>query len=238
MDLKDLSESYKYRTELHCHTDPVSACSIIPASDAVKLYSQNGSVNTLTITNHLTEAHKAGRTAEELAEYYLSDYFIALDTSKTLGINVALGAEIRFRGTINDYLIYGICPDDIEKLIYYVDTDIETFYREFKNSRNVILHAHPFRNKMEPTPLGSVDGIEVFNMHHSHNSRVAVAADFAREHNIPISGGTDFHGDSKEGACLMCTKDPMRDSYDIAEAIKSRDILFEIYGNKVVPYTF
>lgn len=235
MNMNEIFKDYKYRTELHAHTNPVSSCGKFPADEVVKTYVDLG-VNTLVITNHMTEKHLVGRTESELAEYYLSDYYKALEAAKGTGMNVALGVEIRFTGTINDYLVYGVCQNDIEKMISYVKKDIQTFYTEFHSSKNVILHAHPFRSNMEPTPIGYVDGVEAFNCHPGHNSRIPFACRLARANGLLVSGGSDYHEQGRDGTCITLTRNELRDSYDVAEAIRSRDILFDLFGHVVVPY--
>lgn len=238
MNIKDITQEYKYRCELHAHSNPVSKCGKFPASEVVEIYS-GLDCDTLVLTNHLSVKHKAlFPTVSEVAEYYLSDYYKATEAARNTDMTVALGVEIRFVDTNNDYLVYGVSPDDIEKLIYYVNTDIHTFYREFKNDKNVILQAHPFRNDMEPTPIGSVDGVETFNCHPGHNSRIPYACRLANENGMLVSGGSDFHESGRHGTCITRTKYKLRDSYDVAEAIKSRDFVFDVFGHIVFPYNY
>ncbi len=237
MDFKEIIKEYKYSTELHAHSFPVSGCGKFPAEEVVKTY-LSAPTDTLTITNHLNEHQLVGRTNSELAEYYLSDYYKALEAATGTGLNVALGVEIRFTGVFDDFLVYGISPEDVERMIPYIQTDIHTFYRELKNDRNVILHAHPFRSRMSPTPIGSVDGIETFNTHPGHNSAIALACKLAKKHDFLVSGGSDYHEEGRHATCLMRTKALLRDSYDIAEAIKSRDIIFDLSGHIVIPYLY
>ncbi len=238
MDFKDLVSQYSYKTELHSHTYPVSACGQVLAEDSVKVHLDAG-VSTLTITNHLTDYHLVGRTNAEVAEYYLSDYYKALEAAKGTELCVALGCELRFVGDRNDYLVYGICPDDIERIVSYIPRSIQEFYTDFKNDKNVIIHAHPRRANMDPTPYGYVDGLEVFNMHPGLEAKIVYTAREAKDRDMLVTGGSDFHvcgAANKQANCLMRTKQKLRDSYDIAEAIKSRDIIFDIYGNIVLPY--
>ncbi len=237
MNFKNITQEYKYSTELHAHSKPVSSCGKFLPEEVVATYLTT-KANTLTLTNHLTEHHMVNRTSTELAEFYLADYYKALEAAKNTHLCVALGVEIRFTGTHNDYLVYGISPDDIEKMISYIHTDIATFYKEFKNDRNVIIHAHPFRNGMEETPIGFVDGVETFNTHPGHNSRIALACRLASEHGLTVSGGSDYHEEGRHATCLMRTRELLRDSYDIAEAIKSRDVIFDVSGHIVIPYLY
>jgi hypothetical protein len=129
-----------------------------------------------------------------------------------------------------------------DEILHDVETippeKLHEFYKDFKNDKNVIIHAHPFRNNMCPTPLGSVDGIETFNNHPAHNSRIGLATRFAKEAELLVSGGSDFHDPDRAGLCITRTKYKLEDSYHIAEAIKSRDIIFDMSGHIVIPYIY
>ncbi len=234
MNMCEYISDYKYKTELHAHTSPASSCADFSPEEVVKTYIDAG-VDTLVLTNHLV--YDPYIKVREYAQMYLRDFERARAAANGR-INIILGAEIRFAGSTNDYLVYGITSDDIERIIYQLGTDIETFYKSFKSNKNVIIQAHPFRDYMQPTPVGSVDGVETFNMHINHNSRVARACKFARENNMLITGGSDYHHKNHEASCLMRTKSILADSFEVAEAIKSRDIVLDVGGHAVLPYAF
>lgn len=233
-DYSSLVQAYPHRTELHAHTFPISSCAYVPAAETVRRYRDAG-CDAVVITNHLYPAKWTAGNPTELAALYLSDYEAA---KKAAGndLTVILGVEIAFPESPNDYLVYGVSPEDIEYFVTLVPYGIENFYKKAKNDRNVILQAHPFRKNMVLAPLDAIDGIEVFNMHPSHNSAVGVAAKFARENNLLICGGSDFHYQNDEALCLVRTTDKLRDSYDVAEMIKSKNFLFDVSGNLILPY--
>lgn len=235
MNIPDLKELYPYKTELHAHTNPISPCGKLNADIVTEIYAASG-VHSLVIANHLGPKQYNIRSEAELCRDFLADYETAVKAAEGKDIDVIFAAEIHFLGTNNDYLVFGICPDDIERLVSYVPTNIKKFYTEFKNDKNLIIHAHPFRDKMDDVPLGYVDGIEVFNLHVAHNSRIATAAHFARENDLLVTGGSDFHDPGKQSLCLMRTRERLRDSYDVARAIKSRDVIFDSFGNLIIPY--
>ena len=235
MDFKKITEEYKYKTELHAHSLPVSGCGKFTATEVIEIYASEG-CDTLTLTNHITPNYLVNRTPEKLYNFYLKDYYDAKEAAQKYGMNVALGFEVRFGDSNNDYLVYGVTPEDLPYVIELLSTDISTFYKEFKNDKNVILHAHPFRPSTDPTPLGSVDGIETFNTHPGHNAAIGLATKFAKKHDLIVSGGSDFHEAGRQATCFMRTKKPMLDSYDIAEALKSRDVIFDLTGHIVIPY--
>ncbi len=234
MNFSDIKKEYCFCTELHAHTSPVSRCSNIPPEHMAKVYADMGA-SAVVITNHLTPKW-AYEDSELTPDEYLSDYYLTRRLGEERGLNVILGAEVRFTENDNDYLVYGIEPDDIEKIMFYLDKGIEAFYKGFKNTKNIILQAHPFRNRMERAPVSALDGIEVFNCHPKHNSRIAVASKYAKENNFIVSGGTDYHDTGDEGLCMMRSLVCPKDSYDVAEILKSRDYVIDIAGSIVLPY--
>lgn len=231
MDIRELAKKYRYKTELHLHTFPVSACSELSPDEAVRTYAEAG-VHSVVVTNHLGSWVRVSYSVED----YLSDYYEAKEAGDRYGVNVILGAELRFDGSYNDYLIYGIDEKDIDALAYYTTADPETFYKEFKNDRNVIIQAHPFRNGMDRAPSEFLDGIEAFNLHPNHNSRIGIAARYARDERLIVTCGSDFHHPNQEALALVRSKKPMETSFEVAELIKSQDMLFDFSGNIVFPY--
>ena len=215
-----------YKTELHAHTKPVSACSDIEIVDLVRIYKENG-YDSVCVTNHfLTDMQ--GETSEDKVKWYAEGYYNALEEGKRLGINVILGAEVRFTENFNDYLVYGICPEDLIKIYELLPYGIDNFYKEFKNYKNIIIQAHPFRNGMERADVKSLDGIEVFNMHPNHNSRVSLALKHAEENNLLVTCGSDFHHYGQECLCGILTEKPVVDSYELAEVLKKGEYKISI----------
>ena len=225
-----LLEDYKYRFELHAHSNPVSSCSEFHCCELSQNLIDDG-FDGVALTNHLRSSELSSR---DYAEFYLKDYY---DLKKYAGDNlsVCLGVEICFLENHNDYLVYGVDENDIEKYISYLHKGIDVFYKEIKNVKNIILQAHPFRDGMVLSNPKSVDGIEVFNLHAGHNSRISTAAKYARENKMIISGGVDFHHPWQRGHLAMRCKSLPKDSYDIAQLIKSQDFIFELGGSIILP---
>jgi len=220
-----------YKTELHTHTTPVSSCSEISTKQLVELYKENG-YDSIVLTNHFLTGLQ-GETVEEKIKWYLEDYYKCCEEGKLVGLNVILGAELRFTENSNDYLIFGICPGELINIYKLLPYGIDNFYREYKNDKNVILQAHPFRNGMEKVKRESLDGIEVFNLHPNHNSRVGIAAKYAYENNMIATCGSDFHHLGHECLCGILTKKLLKDSYDVANVLKTGDYHMTI-GNYIV----
>ncbi len=232
-DLKEkLFEEYKYKIELHAHTYPVSGCSDFECDEFAKRFVELG-YDGVVVTNHFMPDYPSRfKDGAEAAEFYLKG---CTDVKKAAGdkLSVYLGMEIRFTENNNDYLVYGINESDVEKCFYYLDKGIDVFYKEFKNDKNIIIQAHPFRDGLVRANPASLDGVEVFNFHAGHNARISEAAKFASENNLIVSGGVDLHHDFQWGTHSVRVKNLPKDSYDVAELIKSGEMMF-VVGNSIV----
>lgn len=227
---------YKYKTDLHVHTSPASNCGRVDVETTVGYYSELG-FNSIVLTNHFNrDVFNESKTEKEWLDHYLNDYTQAKKLGENYGINIILGMELRFPENVNDYLIFGIDEQDVVRAYDYIDSSYEVFYKKFKNEKNVIVQAHPFRNGMELQRAELLDGIEVYNMHPGHNSNIGFAARLAAENpDFIITGGTDFHHDGHQGMCAMRTAEKISDSFQLAQILKSGDYFFDIWGDIILP---
>jgi len=151
--------------------------------------------------------------------------------------SIEIGDSILTTSGFYGVVIDNVDENDVIRAYDYLDGDYKSFYKEYKNDKNVIVQAHPFRKNMELQDLRYLDGIETYNLHPNHNSKVSVAVKLAASHpHMIVTGGTDFHHANHQGMCATCVKKELKNSYELAEILKSRDYLFDISGNKVIPY--
>ena len=228
MDIK----KYKFRTELHAHTSPASPCGDFTPEEVVAKYAAL-SYDSVVITNHFCPQMRFRDDKEKCIAEYLKDYDAAVKAGLERGVNVILGCELRFCENSNDYLLFGITPESLGFAFDYIDEGIEKFSKAFRSDDTVLVQAHPFRDGCVPALPELLDGVEVFNLHPGHNSRVGVTAKFAKEHNLIATSGTDFHHEGHEGMAALLTAEVMKNSADIARVLKSGDYLIEIGGTVV-----
>ena len=234
----ELLKEYRYRIEAHVHTFPASRCSEVSVAEVITAYSQMG-YDALVLTNHFIHGYNymQGVSVDEGIQKYLEDYDEAKALGERLGLTVMLGAEIRFTENENDYLMYGVNETMLHEIYGYLEDGVENFRKNYKMPESVFLQAHPFRNGMTEIDPGLLDGMEIFNLHPGHNSRLAVAAMYAKDNNMDIRiAGSDFH--FLRGRCLsvsaVLTGKMPKDSFEFAEILKSRDYLLEIGKNAVI----
>jgi len=235
MNFSNILSEYSYTTELHAHSFPVSACGDFSPEDVVSFYKEAG-VSSLVLTNHLNP-HWIEGNKKERAQEYLSDYKRAKEASNS-DINVILGVEIRFPENDNDYLVYGVEESDIELFISLIPYGIKNFYKEAKRNTNLIVQAHPLRKNMVLAPLDSIDGIESINMHPNHHAKPSIAFKYAKDNDLIVTGGSDFHHKGHQALCLMRTEKEMLSSFDVAEQLKSKSAIFDCSGHIIIPYIY
>jgi len=230
-------ENYKYKYDLHVHTSPVSPCGDFTPEEVVDIYKSHGYTGFVMANHFQPRLVDNFQKPEEFVEYFLNDYHKGKAYGDKNGIDVILGIEIRFPQNINDYLVYGVDESDVYRALDYIYTDYETFYKGFKNDKNLVIQAHPFRTGCTLQNPAILDGVEVFNLHPGHNSSVGFAAKTAYENpHLLRTGGTDFHHEGQEAMCAMMTKERITDSFRLAEVLKSKDYILDIWGNKILPY--
>lgn len=227
---EELIKDYKYKIEIHSHTSPASGCSEIPPEELVNTYKKLG-CGAVAITNHFTSGRvKDDTTAEQSVALYMDDFNRAKAEGDKIGIHVIFGMELRFSENENDYLLYGADEKDAIEIYGLLNGGLANFREKYTNPRSLLIQAHPFRNGMTQMDSSLLDGIEAFNMHPHHNSRVSVAAKYSLDNNMLATCGTDFHHRGHEGLGLMLTKTLPTDSYELAELLRTRDYLFDVGG--------
>ncbi len=239
MNLKELKSEilsqYKYQIELHAHTYPVSGCSQVTPRDMVETYKNLG-YHGVVITNHLMYEYN-GYAKEEYMDAFMGDYEQAKKYGDEVGLKVYLGAEIRFTEWDNDYLIFGINKEMLSEIYDLLPYGIENFRKTYVMPDSVFIQAHPMREGMKLYDPSLLDGMEVFNLHPNHNSKVGLASVYAKENKIPIIiAGSDFHHPNRnhEGVSALRGAYLPEDSFELAKLLKDGDYVLEIGRNNIV----
>ncbi len=189
----------RFLIDIHCHTSEVSNCGQTPAAETVQLYYSMG-YKGIMISDHFKSDYlltdKPDATWKEKVEYFLSGYKNACAEAEKLGnFKVYLGAELRFDEADNDYLIFGLSRDKLQKMEKLPEMTIEDGVKLIHDLDCIIIHAHPFRKGCTIIKPGTVDGIEVFNGHKGHDSSNDIALKWAKKFGYIMTSGTDFHGE-------------------------------------------
>ncbi|MFW6006764.1 MAG: PHP domain-containing protein [Bacillota bacterium] len=220
-------ELFKY--DIHVHTDEVSPCGKIEAEKMVKLYKKAGYAG-VVITDHFRSRFftdiNTGISHEEKVDRYLLGYRKAKKLGDKMGIKIFWGLEITFPENSNDYLVYGINEEILNKYRNITEIGLAEFYKLMKkiNEDILIFQAHPFRTGTTIMDPELLDGIEIYNGNPRHDSRNELALKFAQRHGLRKISGSDFHQleDLGQGGIILPEK-PETEA-DLVQMLKKEKI--------------
>ena len=218
--------TYQYKYELHTHTAQCDLCASVSGGDIVQMYHDKG-YSGVVITDHYFatffqwfEAELSGATHEQMMDRWLRGYASAKECGDRLGMTVLSGAEVRFNGQINDYLVYGLEPDFFYKAPLLNTLQSVEQLKSVLPPHALVVQAHPFRNDMivcDPTLLF---GIEGYNGG-TEPKRNQMAKVYAKLYDKPLTSGSDFHHPHALGLGGIATATPIKTSQDLVEILKS-----------------
>ena len=217
----------EYLYDPHTHTAEVSRCSRLGASEVIELYRRQGFAG-IAVTDHLHEEYIASLDCRDdwqaCVSAYLEGYRRAMDSARKYGMDVILGAEIRFLENERDYLVYGIDEAFLRRNPYLYRLGCQAFFGRF-SGETLIIQAHPFRDFDQADgdiATGCVHGLEVLNRSPRHDSQNERAAELRNRHpELAALCGSDTHRPGDEARAAMVFKRRVRDSRAFKDAVIS-----------------
>jgi hypothetical protein len=215
-----------YKYELHAHTKEVSQCGKVPASEAVRMYREKG-YNGIVFTDHYSPLTFTGirrLMPQKYWKFYISGYENGLKAaSKYPDFTVLLGMELRYYGTGNDYLVYGVWPEFIKNAGNLMALHPKSFYRLAHRNGLIVLQAHPFRPYIYRTNPKYLDGCEVFNGKNSPEENIKSLQWFEKSGMKIKVSGSDFHRPPHLAKGGIITDVPIKTNADLINVLKSGD---------------
>ncbi len=136
-------------------------------------------------------------------------------------IRIYAGAELRFDGSENDYLLYGFDDELLSNPEKTISEGLEVFSERAGKIGALLMQAHPFRGKCYPAPPGLLDGIEVLNTNPRHESYNDLARRFAERYDLLMIGGSDCHRPGDEALSGIISEYLPTDEADLVALLRS-----------------
>lgn len=183
------------RYDLHIHSSQVSLCAHLPAEEMVRRYKEAGYAG-FVLTDHYNRSYMDSfglDTWEQKAEGFLSGYRAARAAGEQIGFTVLLGMELQISGSPNEYLLYGLTEEFLRAHPSLYETDPVALRELCTQNGILIVQAHPYRSGMTRAMPGFLDGVEVYNANPRHDSRNDMALQYAVQHGLLQTSGSDAH---------------------------------------------
>lgn len=230
--------------ETHMHTSEASACAVNTGAEMARAYKAAGYTG-IIITDHFFYGNTAVDRSlpwRQWVERFCLGYEHAREEGERIGLQVFFGWESCYSGT--EFLIYG--PDKRWLLEHpeIRDAAVEEQKRLVHEVGGIISHAHPFREadyipKINTFPA-YVDAVEGINASHTslqkkirHPEYNVRALDYAKEHNLPLTAGSDQHSTLMLGGGMVFPR-KLSDIHDFGRAVLNREAVCFPDGTKPV----
>lgn len=212
--------------EMHIHTAECDLVAQVSGKEMVHLY-QDAGYDGMVVTDHYFNIfydwfaeEVAGASHQKIIDRWLKGYYAARNEGEKIGFTVLPGAEVRFDGTINDYLVYGVTED------FFYHAPLLNRLKNVKELLEVlpqevcVVQAHPFRENMtvcDPSPLF---GIEIYNGG-TEKFRNELAKIYAEHYGKAMTSGSDFHGKNALARGGIITPEPIQTPQDLIQTLRS-----------------
>ena len=218
--------SYKYET--HLHTSVSSACGRSKGSEYIAGYKALG-YDGIFVTDHFWLGNTCVPRELEWRDWvraYCGAWREAKAEGDRQGLKVFFGWETTY-GTGEDFLIYGLGPDWLERHPEMIRLSQREQYACVSEAGGLVVQAHPFRERgyMREIQLHPwhCDAWEIANAgNEPWMDRSAL--EFAREHGLKMTCGSDIHSvrQLEDGNVFaMITETELRSEADYVRLIKS-----------------
>ncbi len=189
----------EFKYQLHCHTTPCSACSIMSPEEFAETLRDSGYAGAC-ITNHFYNGNSGIDRSlpwEDFVGAYENDYLECKKYADPLGVDVIFGIEEGVGGGL-EILCYGVTPEMLYAHPELREKNPRIWHDVLSPLGVLIIQAHPFRERAYITtpgilPLELIDGFEVYNSENTPESNQR-AKEFAELHGeLILTSGADSH---------------------------------------------
>lgn len=213
----------EYKYETHTHTGPVSMCGRVDVKEIIRLYLEK-EFSGIVLTDHyspLTFWNHNYFAPQKCIDFYLYAYREMKKIAPS-DFTVMLGIELRHYATSNDYLIYGVDEKWLEKQGNLMAVWEKGVYKMMHKEGYLVYEAHPFRPGRTRCSTKYLDGVEIYNgkTELKYNEQ---AEKWAKENNLLMVSGSDFHTPEHTGRGGIITNQPIHNNADLVSTLKSMD---------------
>lgn len=219
----------QYKYQMHAHTYPCSACSLLSPQELVESLRAGGYAGCV-ITNHFLHGNTGIDRClawEDFVAYYERDYLECKRLAQAYDLDILFGVEEGVGGAL-EILCYGITPEFLYRNPRLSSGKLSDWYRAMKAEGAVCIQAHPYRERSyipQPglLPLEQIDGIEVLNTGNSEKNNLEAEV-AAKEHpEWILVGGGDCHTADRVCSGGIAVGERIRTEQQLAQVLKAKD---------------
>lgn len=216
-----------YKIETHLHTCYASSCSRLDAQQIVEGCLSAG-YHGVVIADHYHRNTKWFCFSEKPdLSAFLQGYEKVKEAGLRRGLMVYRGAEIRFDGDPNDYLVYGFSDELLAEPEAVFSMGLHRFAELARKDGALVIQAHPCRHSpyeiCHPAPAAELDGVEIFNGNPAVDNRNVEAFAYAMANpQLLRLSGTDCHKPEEIGVSGILLPRLPQDDQTFVQMLKAQ----------------
>ncbi len=209
-------------TDMHAHTGAISYCCKANAEEIILTAKKKG-YDALVITNHYVKNYFTEENHKEWVEKYIAEWYACKALGKAHGVKIFSGVEVTYsRDSRIHLLIYGADERFLRENLFLCDMTFEELYDLCQKNGCVLVQAHPFRNGTSPIDSKFIDGVEI-NCHPIYkNSFAEEIKKFAKENDLILTVGCDYHNDTPRVRGGMFLPDSISTEKELVDYLKKK----------------
>ncbi len=226
--------------DLHAHTSGISTCCKADASQILETAKEKG-IDGIVLANHYHKDYLnvTGESVSQFVDRYIEEYHYTVKCGESIGVKVFYGIEVTMEYNIYVHmLVYGVDTQFLKRHSDLWDLTQEELYKTVKAEGGFLVQAHPFRNGTTVVDTKFIDGVEI-NCHPRYkNSHAAELEKIAKDNNLVVTCGGDYHNDTYRPECGMYLPDSIKDGIELGKYLKeTKQTKLSIHEpNTEVPY--
>ena len=203
----------------HTHSNGISFCSQISCEGIVDSKMERGYQGAI-LTNHCQPWYYPETEHKQFVERVIAEYVRGKAYADERGFHFYLGLEVSLSNPhYADWLLYGITEDFLRASPCLYTLTQQQLYALCEEWGAVLVQAHPYRQA--PADPKYMHGVEI-NCSIGDLEKVALVEGFAKEHDLLITCGTDYHGVSNTYHGGIYIPESCRAATDIAKFFREK----------------
>lgn len=209
----------------HAHTAGISRCCRIPAPEVIA-HAVSVGLSGIILTNHYQQSYLQNDDAAGFAAAYVREFEYTKALGDAAGFAVYFGVELTMNADPRLHmLIYGVDPDFVVENPRIFELSLPRLSDLVHSCGGLLVQAHPYRGGAVPQDPRWLDGIEI-NCHPLYQStHEADVTQIARDHNLILTAGGDYHADTYRPHCGIFLPDGLSDGKAAAGYLRTASSL-------------
>ncbi len=197
--------------DFHAHSSGISICCKKDYKAIIETAKEYG-IDGFILTNHYQKEYAEERPNGQLIRDYIDEYKMAKEYGDKNNFRVFFGVEVTMTlYPCVHFLVYGVDTDFLYKHPDIYGYTQEELYKAVKENGGILVQAHPFRNNATVLDTSLMDGIEI-SCHPIYKVSCSERLiPIAKENNLIVTCGGDYHADSYRPRCGVYIPDDIKD---------------------------